>query len=98
MALSLLGYIQSLFRFVVGPGQVTPGTIISRDCGPGLCCEPLIAHEPVVGSLFTEASEIAWGANAGMEGTNGATCGVSVGIDSPGSTVDGVRGEVEAWA
>ena len=36
--------------------------------------------------------------NAGVEGTNGATCGASVGIDSPGGMVDGVRGEVQAWA
>ena len=40
----------------------------------------------------------AWGANAGVEGTNGAICGASVGIDSPGGAVDGARGEVRAWA
>ena len=57
VALSLLDYIQSLFRFVLRPGQVTLGTVISRDRGPGLCHEPLIAHEPVMGSLFIEASE-----------------------------------------
>ena len=29
----------------------TPGTVILRDCNPGLCCKCLIAHEPVMGSL-----------------------------------------------
>ena len=57
-ALSLLGYIQSLFRFVLlNPGQVTLGTIISRDHGPGLCHKPLITHQPMMGSLFTEVSK-----------------------------------------
>ena len=45
-ALSLLCYVQSLFRFVLRPGQVTPGTIISRDCGPGLHREPLLPISP----------------------------------------------------
>ena len=39
-------------------------------------------------------SEEAWVANVGMEGTNGATCGLSMGIDGPGGMVDGVGGEV----
>ena len=39
-------------------------------------------------------SEEAWVANVGMEGTNGATRGLSVGIDGPGGMVDGVGGEV----
>ena len=38
--------------------------------------------------------EGAWGVNAGVEGTNGATRNVGVGIDSPGGMVDGVRGKV----
>ena len=32
--------------------------------------------------------------NTGVEGTNGATCDAGMGIDSPGGTVDGARGEV----
>ena len=32
--------------------------------------------------------------NAGVEGTNGATCGPSVDIDGLGGMVDGVRGKV----
>ena len=39
-------------------------------------------------------SEGAWVANAGVEGTNGATCGLSMGIDGLGGAVDGVGGEV----
>ena len=39
-------------------------------------------------------SEEAWVVNVGMEGTNGATCGLSVGIDGLGGMVDGVGGEV----
>ena len=55
-------------------------------------------------------TEGAWGANAGAEGVNGATHGVSVGIDGPGGhggwcelsvginslggMVNGARGEV----
>ena len=39
-------------------------------------------------------SEGAWVANAGVEGTNGATCSPSVGIDGLGGTVDGVGGKV----
>ena len=34
----------------------------------------------------------AWGANAGVEGTNGTTHGASMGIDGLGGTVDGARG------
>ena len=39
-------------------------------------------------------SEEAWVANMGMEGTNGATHGLSVGIDGLGGMVDGVGDEV----
>ena len=39
-------------------------------------------------------SERAWVANVGVEGTNGTTCGLSVGIDGLGGMVDGVGGEV----
>ena len=39
-------------------------------------------------------SEEAWVANAGVEGMNGATLGLSVGIDCLGGAVDGVGGEV----
>ena len=39
-------------------------------------------------------SEGAWVANMGVEGTNGATCGLSMGIDGLGGMVDGVRSEV----
>ena len=39
-------------------------------------------------------SEEAWVVNMGMEGTNGATHGLSVGIDGLGGMVDGVGGEV----
>ena len=39
-------------------------------------------------------SEGAWVVNAGVEGTNGATNGLSIGIDSLGGMVDGVGGEV----
>ena len=35
----------------------------------------------------------AWGANAGAEGMNGATCGASMGIDGG---LDGVRGKVNS--
>ena len=38
-------------------------------------------------------SEEAWVANVGMEGMNGATCGLSVGIDGLGGAVDGVGGD-----
>ena len=39
-------------------------------------------------------SEGAWVVNTGVEGTNGATCGLSMGIDGPGGMVDGVGSEV----
>ena len=39
-------------------------------------------------------SEGEWVVNTGVEGTNGATCGLSMGIDGPGGAVDGVGGEV----
>ena len=39
-------------------------------------------------------SEGAWVVNMGVEGMNGATCGLSVGIDGLGGTVDGVGSEV----
>ena len=39
-------------------------------------------------------SEGAWVANMGVEGTNGATCSPSVGIDGLGDVVDGVGGKV----
>ena len=38
-------------------------------------------------------SEGAWVANVSVEGTNGATCGLSMGIDGLGGAVDGVGGE-----
>ena len=36
----------------------------------------------------------AWGANAGVESTNGAIHDVGMGIDSLGGAVDGARGKV----
>ena len=39
-------------------------------------------------------SERAWVVNVGVEGMNGATCSLSMGIDGPGGMVDGVGGEV----
>ena len=39
-------------------------------------------------------SEGAWVANAGVEGTNGATCSPSMDIDGLGGMVDGVGGKV----
>ena len=39
-------------------------------------------------------SEGAWVANVGVEGTNGTTRGLSMGIDGLGGAVDGVGGEV----
>ena len=39
-------------------------------------------------------SEGAWVVNTGIEGTNGATHGLSVGIDGLGDVVDGVGGKV----
>ena len=39
-------------------------------------------------------SEGARVANVGVEGTNGATCSLSVGIDGLGGAVDGVGGKV----
>ena len=44
-------YIQPHIQVHLGPLYTTPqtratlGTLISRDCDPGLCCEPLITHE-----------------------------------------------------
>ena len=39
-------------------------------------------------------SEGAWVVNVGVEGTNGATCSLSEGIDGLGGIVDGVGGKV----
>ena len=39
-------------------------------------------------------SEGAWVVNAGVEGTNGGTCSLSMGIDGLGGAVDGVGGKV----
>ena len=39
-------------------------------------------------------SEGAWVANVSVEGTNGATCGLSMGIDGLGGVVYGVGGKV----
>ena len=40
-------------------------------------------------------SEGAWVANVGVEGTNGATCGLSIGIDGLGGEVNEASGTDE---
>ena len=58
-ALSLLGCVPPRIQVHLGlpphypsdQGRLTRGTVISRDHDPGVRREPLIAHEPVMGSL-----------------------------------------------
>ena len=48
-----------------------------------------------MGARGANETEGAWGANAGVESMNDATHDAGVGIDSPGGTVDGVRGKMD---
>ena len=69
-------------------GHASPLRNVMSSFSPTTCDQPGVWVQGL--PMWTEG---AWGANAGVEGMNGATLDAGVGIDSSGA-VDGARGEV----